>query len=427
MSLLKQASAETARNGDVINYSIRIDVTGAGVNNLVVADTLPANVAFGGFGNSPAGTVSSFNASTFQLTWSLPSPLGSGTYLLTYSTQINHFVSAGTELINQASLVYSGIPNPLSSSATVKTIGQYTVLISVFNGSGELVKQLLSQDFSDAVNDIQLKPGNIITTLHGVNHQIDLYYQGVLLTSWDGTTANGDPAANGDYHIMAESVDSMGSVKSVTRSVVVNRSLFKSIILIYNQAGEIVKHLFAYVDDPGQNQVTGVTLSSSVISPTLGPKPGGVPTQLSVVLSNGTTVVWDGRTDNGSLAVNGQYFVEVHTVDGLGGQTVVTEKVAVISSEDSGLGLVSAWPNLLEKGVSQTTLKSNSSLNLNLAVSLYTVAGELVKNIPQTPGANQATLDLSKMASGLYIAAVNLTDSSGRWVGRQFLKIMVRK
>ncbi len=38
---------------------------------------------------------------------------------------------------------------------------------------------------------------------------------------------------------------------STTQQVTVSRTIYKSTILIYNEAGEVVKHLYAYMDDPG--------------------------------------------------------------------------------------------------------------------------------------------------------------------------------
>ncbi len=88
---------------------------------------------------------------------------------------------------------------------------------------------------------------------------------------------------------------------------------------------------------------------------------------------------------------------------------------------------MTAWPNLLKgsNGPLTTTFHTNSSQNLTLEVSVYTVAGELVAKIQGPSGTNQAAWDASGLASGIYLALVNLTASNGTHLGRQVLKMAV--
>jgi uncharacterized repeat protein (TIGR01451 family) len=420
--MVKSVSETTAQSSDTLTYTIDVAVTGNASSGVVVTDTLPANVSFVGFLSSPAGTASQYTASTSQLSWTLP-VLSPGEYQLSYQTKVADFLAGGTLIVNGARLTYpSG--GPLTSAVTVTVEGQYTVKIGVYNGAGELVKEILVEQFSQPIENISLQSSNVITTLHGPGSKIEIYYQGYLIGTWDGSGANGDPVSNGEYHIKIDNVDAYGVDRSTTQPAVVSRSLYKSTILIYNEAGEVVRHLYAYVDDAGQAGISGVKLSSTVIAPSASPQ-SGTPAQVSLVLSNGTTVVWDGKSDAGRIVNSGQYFVEVHSRDGQGGDTVVTAQVAVLDSQAGrGVGTVQAQPNLVQSGAVGTTFESNSAMSLTLRAKVYTTAGELVWGGEGQPGTRTLYWPMDGVASGLYIAEVELLNAQGQRVGIQTVKIV---
>ncbi len=254
-----------------------------------------------------------------------------------------------------------------------------------------------------------------------------VYFDGVPLGSWNGTTTNGSLVSNGIYYVKVDSISNLGVDVSTTQQVTVDRTLYQSSILIYNEAGEVVKHLYVYTDDPGKPGVGSVQLSSTVIEPGMA-QGAGTPSQLTITLSNGTTVVWDGTTDSGSFVQSGQYFVEVHTMDGKGGETTVIKEVAVEDRNSvNGIGVVTAWPNQLvaAKGLMTTTFHNNSSMSLTLKVSIYTLAGELVQASTGAAGTNQASWDASQVASGAYLAVVEILNPNGGLAGKQILKLIV--
>jgi hypothetical protein len=93
----------------------------------------------------------------------------------------------------------------------------------------------------------------------------------------------------------------------------------------------------------------------------------------------------------------------------------------------NGIGVVTAWPNLLNaaKGPMTTTFHTNSSLSLTLKVSIYTVAGELVHVASGNAGANQVSWDASGVASGTYLVVAELFTPTGGLAGQQILRIAV--
>ncbi|HUO58921.1 MAG TPA: isopeptide-forming domain-containing fimbrial protein, partial [bacterium] len=414
--------SQDIQSGDSLTYTISFTVTGGGATGLVLTDTLPANLTFQNFGVTPAGAMTSQTGSI--LTWTMPSPLAPGSYSLTYMAQVNDLLSGGTSIINNASALWSG-GGPVSSGVTVTITGQYTVRIGVYNEAGELVKTVLVKDFSQPIDSVSLKASNTITSLTGATGRVDLYFHGIYIGTWDGSNAAGNPSPNGVYTLKIDNIDSLGSVRSTSQQVMVSRTLYETTILVYNETGEVVRHLYAWVDDPGKATITGVVMSSGVIEPT--GNAGSTPTQLVMSLSNGVTVTWDGKNDSGAYVGSGQYFVEIHSADGSGGESVFTNQVTVRDVNTSGVyGVVTADPNALVGGNTVTTFKSGSTVPITLRARIYTVAGELVATVQSSSGSNQATWDASGLSSGLYLALVDSLDpAKGGIVQRQVLKIKI--
>ncbi len=401
-------------------------VTGSSTSGVVVTDTLPANVAYVGPGaNNPSSLPTPvYNPTLDNLTWVLP-VLAPGNYELSYKTQVNNTVAAGTILTNRAVMTQPG-SEPVTSAVPVTVYGSYTVKIGVYNEAGELIDTILTEQLSAPIQNIVLASSNAITSLNGPNNAVTIYSGGMPIGVWNGLTSGGTPASNGIYYVKVDNLSPTGAEISTTQQVTVSRTLYTSTILIYNEAGEVVKHLYAYTDDPGPAGVGSVQLSATVIQP--GSPGPGTPSQLTISLSNGTTVVWDGTSDSGSYVQSGQYLVEVHTTNGTGGEETVVKTVMVNDRNTTmGAGTVTAGPNVLKasNGILTTTFRTDSSQSLTLEVSIYTVAGELVTKVVGQAGTDQATWNASGVASGLYLAVVDLTNPNGNSLGRQILKVLI--
>lgn len=416
LSIQKKASSNTAQSEESLAYDITLNVTGTTAAGVTVWDTLPANLTFQEFLSSPPGTAVSQTGSL--LSWVLP-PLLVGTYDLTYEAVVGHFLKAGTVLTNWAweTNPFSG---PLTASASVTVQGNYSIKIAVYNEAGEVVKLILIAQYSQPINSMTLTP-NVITSLHG---EVDIYYEGVLIGTWDGTNGLGDPVSNGVYHIKIDNVGSTGSVNSVTQDAVVSRSLSQVVINIYNEAGEIVRHLYGVLDDSTYNLITGITLSSTVINPHS--PVTGVPSVVSISSSTGSLLSnWDGRSDSGEIVSNGDYFVEINAVNGKGGQTNISQEVLVqgqTSNWDNGT--VKALPNILTDANPGTDFQVQSTDPLTLTVRVYDLAGEMVARVVGVPGSDSAYWNATGMASGIYIAVVDLNQTDGRWAGRKTMKLL---
>ena len=196
-------------------------------------------------------------------------------------------------------------------------------------------------------------------------------------------------------------------------------------VSIYNQAGEVVRHLAATVDD-AVTLTNGVTISSSTINPSY---QGGVNSSTNITLGDGTIINWDGRSDTGQIVSNGQYFIEVRTNDGMGSDATVTREVTVIHTALTiGDGQVLVYPNPLSERVDgkQFTFATSGNPPVTLNVKIYTLAGELVDTAVSQTDASQLVWDFSGrvIASGLYLAVVETTDAMGG-MQRQVKKLAI--
>jgi hypothetical protein len=121
------------------------------------------------------------------------------------------------------------------------------------------------------------------------------------------------------------------------------------------------------------------------------------------------------------------YGLEVHWSDGSGGEEVITKQIMVNRGGNAVVdGVVFAGPNILKGGVSSTILQINSIGTYTLTASVYDLAGELVKApVTGAAGANNVPLDLSGLASGVYLVPTDLYDPQGRFVQKQVTKILL--
>ncbi|HEY5039409.1 MAG TPA: hypothetical protein VIJ93_10085, partial [bacterium] len=421
VAIQKTASKGNAQALDVVAYTITLSVTNGAASNVVVQDALPSQMTFQSFTSSPLGTLTSQNGSL--LTWALPPSLPVGTYQLAYKATVNSLAQGGVGLCNQAWVNYAQ-GGPVTASACVTVQGNNTVRIGVYNEAGELVKQILLGRYTQALNNIQLT-SNSITTLYG---QVGLYFQGNLISSWDGTNSQGNLVSNGTYNLKVDNIDPYGVDTSLTQQVVVNRALYQTTVLIYNEAGEVVRHLYSYVDNPSLAEVTSITLSTTVLKPAPVSPPNGIPNQAVITMSNGTTVEWDGKSDNGAYVTAGKYLIAVQSGDGKGGNSTSFGTITVLAPvSGSGMGTVTAKPNVLNSaaGTASTTFQSDSTTALTLRAFIYTVAGELVAKIEGVSGSGQAVWNVNGLASGVYLAVVEVRDAQGGLMGRQAVKVLV--
>jgi hypothetical protein len=150
---------------------------------------------------------------------------------------------------------------------------------------------------------------------------------------------------------------------------------------------------------------------------------------MTITLSDGTQLAWNGSNDGGQVVTNGQYFIEIRSNDGQGGDATVVKEVTVVRrGPDIPAGDVLVYPDPDHAGTDGTQIHFAAAPNppVTLKVDIYTVAGELVQRVEGAPGASQATWDFTGrgIASGLYIAAVEVVDAGGS-TARHLHKVVI--
>jgi uncharacterized repeat protein (TIGR01451 family) len=415
-------SKTLANSGDLVTYTLTLSITANPVSGIILQDTLPPGMTFVGFLNPSTQTATTQNGQV--LTWTLPT-LFPGTYTFQYQVQLDDFLSGGAVLTNSVILTAPNMPSS-TALAPVTVLAGYTVKIGVYNEVGELVKQIAVTQFSQPVDNLWLSPDG---TVSGLNDPVEIVFAGVTIASWDGTNKDGNPVGNGTYYVKVDNVDSLGTVTTVTQEAVVNRSLSRITVSVYNEAGEVVRHLYGVTDDPLGASLSEVTLNTPVIAP--GAAGVNDPAQLILVLETSgvpVTLTWDGKGDSGAFVMGGRYELHVQWDNGQGAVTDITKGVLVVG-ERTPLGQVVAAPNVLNAASGMiTTFKVNAAQSLTLRVKVYTMAGELAAGpMDGAVGGNSVTWDASAFASGMYLGFVEGLNPQGGAALRQIVKVVVVK
>lgn len=411
-----------------MTYTIAVTVTGNNATGLVVTDTLPANVSFVGF-TATNPFPGFYTQATGLLQWTIPSPLGIGVYLLSYQTQVNNFVPANSIILNKAQVTGSTTA-PIIASVPVTTIGSFTVKVNVYNSAGEVVKTIVIQQYSQPVNSITLSTSNTITTLSGPGSTIEIFYDGYLIGTWNGTNNLGQPVSNGSYSIQVDNMGQTGVVTSVDQTAIVNRSLANITANVYNEAGELVRTLYNVVSDPVGSNMTNVTLSSNILRPSVTAPTGGSSTNVANILieTSGTpvTLTWDGTNSGGTIVTPGVYTIEVHWNDGTGQTSDISREIVVMPGPGAS-GIAVARPNVLNATNGMTTTFDATGIQnaYSIKVQVYTMTGQLIQVLNSPQGSPTVPWNATGMASGIYIAVMEVDNSNGGVISRQRLKVLL--
>jgi hypothetical protein len=204
-------------------------------------------------------------------------------------------------------------------------------------------------------------------------------------------------------------------VTSVTEPAIVNRKIAQLQITVFNSAGEEVRQL-AQTEADSMVLASNVQISSSVITPSY---TGGTNSTTTLSLTSGASFAWDGTNDAGQIVGPGQYYFEIKSTDGQGNSAEFTQSIVVMptSGKVTNSG-ITVYPNPTNPAVygNLVTFKDPTA-SLSLSARFYTLAGELVTLPPLVnKGSGLYTLDISKLASGLYVVDIQMINPTG---GRQ--------
>lgn len=353
------------------------------------------------------------------------------TYQLKFSLLGTHY----NPVVNNAKLVFPG--GILTASNSVSVVGSYLVQMGVYNSAGELIKTITTFESPLAISSFS----ESVSVLKTNSDIAQFVFDGVTLGSWDGTNINGVKVTDGVYMVKVDSTDPFGVTTTVTNNVVVSIPQSTLDIAVYNEAGEVVKsftpaELATMLGGasgtllPSDYNVGLVKVSTNVLSPTYG-STSSTNNILTVTMGSGRSFTWDGKGDNGNILSSGIYFLEIKTMGPNSGSQQTTLPVRVINNGQNGIAGVVMAPNPIN--LNNTTqalfmITMGSATVDNVKIKLYTLAGELLgqtlESQPGTPGLVAWDLTGKNIASGTYIAVIEMNYNGGI-IGRKVLKVVV--
>jgi len=123
----------------------------------------------------------------------------------------------------------------------------------------------------------------------------------------------------------------------------------------------------------------------------------------------------------------GSYTIQLHWDNGQAGGTTDISRTVLVIGGPGASGVVVAEPNVLQTGQMTTTFNGIGITNAwSLSVKIFTISGQMVPaTISQTPGIAIAQWTVTGIASGLYLASVEVLNSNGGVIEHQTLKLLV--
>ena len=197
--IVKTVSESVANVNDVLTYTITVNVTGGPVSTMAVTDVLPAALSLVGFGSTPPGGVTAYNASTKTLSWSFAS-LAPATYTITFQAQVAGNAQGGSAIVNQAQLTYTGLGAPKTASVNVAVAQGAPVLYpNPVKGGGPAELQVVLNQPQDYLTV------KVFTTSFRKVYEdnVKTVPAGVFQYGLDTTRFEGGAAANGLYYVVA--------------------------------------------------------------------------------------------------------------------------------------------------------------------------------------------------------------------------------
>jgi uncharacterized repeat protein (TIGR01451 family) len=411
---VKTGSPTKPKPGDVVRYDLTLHVTGNTAYAVTLTDDLPNGLVPSTlvFVSGPVGTVTGTHLSWVLGTMTAPSDV-----TVSFTVQVD-LETAGDSVLRNVGHATSTSAGTADTWADIKVLGDVQMTMSVYNEAGEVVKSFPMKYLSKSVNNMDVTSDGLLSSVGGSVTMV--WDGGRVLAVWDGTGNDGQLVANGSYYVKVDSVDAYGTTTSVTKPLTVNRPVSNVELVVYNQAGEVVRHLASTWAGPIEN-ITVARLTATVISPTYGPSQGV--TETSVMSGSAVLGVWDGRNDSGVIVDNGQYYIELKVQDGKAGNATLDLSVAVMSDRSGG-GTMVVKPNVLTREVPIGTI-DGGVLGGTVDAKVFSLTGSLVGNLTGVPGAGTVTLDSRPYASGMYIVFGDVRTGDGKLMQTFRTKVLV--
>jgi uncharacterized repeat protein (TIGR01451 family) len=433
--IFRKLARGTTEAMEILPYALVYTNPGTtAVTQVQVTDVLPPLGQGTYVPGSADGTGGVYDAATNTLNWTIASVAPGESVTLSYQLRVGSEVRNDDLILNTARLTFAGWTT--QASATVRVIGKYRVTLAIYNEAGELIKVVSTLELAgtilsfDVMDPVIRQEGDISKFI----------YNGKEIGSWDGTDEEGHIVTSGEYYVKIDNVDPYNVTTSVTRSVAVQVEPMQLGIVVYNEAGEIVRTIAQEEIEnmlggrllQSDYSVSGAQFSPTVIRPSYS-DPTGQGRYVLITLGSGRSIVWDGRNDLGEIVKNGQYYIEIRSLLGTRTEDKRVVDVAVQAGDEMGTVAAVLAPNPVNLGRTDEArfMIRASQLGVDqVVVRLYAVSGELVLTLHNLPGRPEEVpwrlkgAGSKTLATGTYIAVVDLKKERAL-VGQKVLKVML--
>jgi flagellar hook assembly protein FlgD len=308
----------------------------------------------------------------------------------------------------------------------------FSLVIGVYNSAGELVDLIFNgtaqilpatlgipnQTYATSGGAMQLNlPGfmtqNGIQTSNGI--------------SWNLTNSAAQPVQSGIYYIKAEYKDSFGRVTALVQSVQVVNTSTANTLVIYNSAGEAVKH----INLSGSVTGFGIPLGNAQFAPVFNSSGANTSGALSITASmagGGTALYsWDGTNDQGQPLSGGTYNIQLTYASPSGQNTEMVRSVTLIKTA-GGVSLAGSTvaPNPVTGGLPYVYVSYPWSPGQECVASVYNLAGERVALATDPMQSGKIQINVESLSGGIYL--VDLEKRYGPVVmARCIMKLAIAK
>jgi uncharacterized repeat protein (TIGR01451 family) len=117
VNLSKTSSEAVALTGDVVVYTLHLNVSGSAASNVRIQDVLPSGCDFVA-GSESDSLGADFSVSGSTLTWNIPEA-GPCSCNMTYKAKVNGSALVGAVMTNTAALTSPSLPSPISCLCNV--------------------------------------------------------------------------------------------------------------------------------------------------------------------------------------------------------------------------------------------------------------------------------------------------------------------
>jgi hypothetical protein len=276
----------------------------------------------------------------------------------------------------------------------------FHLIVALYNSSGERVRLLFDGSAT--------RPPDGYTVSGSPDGPLQIDLPGTLSNGsqslvWDHSNDAGQPVSSGAYTLKLESSDPFGTVTAYERVVQVLVVSQPAQLVLYNSAGEAVRHYDA------------AALGLDPVD--LGRADGN---RVEIKSRNGS-LSWlpiDGLDDRGEPLQGGSYELVLHWSDAGGSHTNSLDLVLVPAPGADALASASLAQNPVPAGAPLELRYTPCACELRVRV--HDLAGQLIASSVD-PGSGRLSLALSSTAPGIYLVSLEL-HSPGQRPQRRVLK-----